>query len=60
MKNKDLTKNNDSKMTKSKITKISIPQQRLATLKMTKAAKFLQKRVEQSMMIMLQAIHQTM
>ena len=64
MKNNDLTKRNDSKMIESKISKnlqqTKVPQQRLATPKMTKAAKFLQKWVEQSMMIMPQAIHQTM
>ena len=48
MKNNDFTKSNDSKMTESKISKnlqqTKVPQQRLATPKMTKAAKFLQKR----------------
>ena len=37
-----------------------VPQQRLATPKRTKAAKIFQKWVEQSMMIMSQAIHETM
>ena len=48
MKNNDLTKGNDSKITESNISKklkqTKVPQQRLVTPKMTKAVKLLQKR----------------